>query len=120
MNKEIASTAWAFVKVDQSDKPTHTEVATLAHLWRVQIMTNEALDEGSKEHCSLVALKLHSGLTHQIQVHMMAFGHALVCDQKYEGSSFNAHRLWCLWNFLHEYLVNRAWSFETAGQSKRI
>ena len=48
---------------------------------------------------------------------MMAIGHALVCDQKYEGSSFNAHRLWCLWNFLHEYLVNRAWSFETAGQS---
>merc|ERR1719161_2405576 len=52
--------------VSERGKPAHTEVATLAHLFRVQIRMSKPLEETSKEHCSLVAIQLHTGLTHQI------------------------------------------------------
>ena len=61
------------------------------------------MDEVWSERYSLAALKLHTGLTHQIRVHMLAIGHPLVSDMKYGKSNFEADRLWCPRNFLHEY-----------------
>ena len=51
----------------------------------------------------MVALKLHTGRTHQIRVHMLAIGHPLVCDSKYFKSRFPADCEWCPRNFLHTY-----------------
>merc|ERR1712146_297077 len=52
---------------------------------------------------SLVALKLHTGRTHQIRVHMLSIGHPLVCDTKYAEELFPMDRQWCPRNFLHTY-----------------
>merc|ERR1712025_833069 len=52
---------------------------------------------------SLVALKLHTGRTHQIRVHMLAIGHPLVYDKMYGEDRHRADREWCPRNFLHTY-----------------
>ena len=40
------------------------------------------MNDTTEERYSLVVLKLHTGRTHQIRVHMLAIGHPLVCDVK--------------------------------------
>lgn len=52
------------------------------------------------EHFSLVLLKLETGRTHQIRVHMSYLNHPLVGDEKY-GSSTKEERV-----LLHSYLVD--------------
>merc|ERR1712216_245316 len=89
--------------VSDSGKPAYTEVAAITHLFRTSIGTSEALNKVGKERYSLVVLKLHTGRTHQIRVHMLAIGHPLVCDVTYSQSSFPADRMWCPRNFLHAY-----------------
>merc|ERR1712224_277856 len=59
--------------------------------------------EACKEKYSLVALKLHTGRTHQIRVHMLSIGHPLVSDVKYAKDNFSADCTWCPRNFLHTY-----------------
>merc|ERR1711862_835712 len=61
--------------VAPNGKPSFTEVQTLAHLSKPAM--------GQPERYTLVALKLHTGRTHQIRVHMQSLGHPLVCDTKY-------------------------------------
>merc|ERR1712217_373761 len=70
-------------------------VATLAHLTRPAL--------GQVERYSLVALKLHTGRTHQIRVHMLSIGHPLVTDVKYAESRYADDQAWCPRNFLHTY-----------------
>merc|ERR1712125_38788 len=52
--------------VSELGKPAFTEVATLAHLSRPANSLLEAGREASVGQYSLVALKLHTGRTHQI------------------------------------------------------
>mmetsp|Transcript_10016 Transcript_10016/g.31379 ORF Transcript_10016/g.31379 Transcript_10016/m.31379 type:complete len:613 (-) Transcript_10016:39-1877(-) len=85
--------------VGANGKPSYTEVCTLAHLARPAAASGAASDEPY----SLVVLKLHTGRTHQIRVHMQSIGHPLVCDIKYGEERFAADRLWCPRNFLHTY-----------------
>ena len=61
------------------------------------------MNEATEEWYTLVVLKLHTGRTHQIRVHMLAIGHPLVCDVKYAENCFHADRIWCPRNFLHAY-----------------
>ena len=58
-------------------KPAYTEVATLAHLSCLPRGENEDGIEASFQKYSLVALKLHTGRTHQIRVHMLSISHPL-------------------------------------------
>jgi len=60
------------------------------------------------ERYSLVVVKLHTGRTHQIRVHMQSLGHPLVCDEKYAPDTLEADRAWCPRNFLHTYRVGFA------------
>merc|ERR1719353_1191788 len=78
--------------------PACTEVTTLARLSRMAIGVDACEDR-----FSLVALKLHTGRTHQIRVHMLAIGHPLVCDARYAESCLAVDRTWCPRNFLHTY-----------------
>ena len=80
------------------------------------------MDEVWSERYSLAALKLHTGLTHQIRVHMLAIGHALVSDMKYGKSNFEADRLWCQRNFLHKYHLGfqDAWWGNYPGKEVRL
>ncbi|CAE7266335.1 unnamed protein product [Symbiodinium natans] len=55
------------------------------------------------EQYSLVALKLHTGRTHQIRVHMQSIGHPLITDAKYAEDRLNDDKAWCPRNFLHTY-----------------
>ena len=87
--------------VSDSGKSAYTELATLAHLSRAPDGMSKG--DASEERYSLVALKLHTGRTHQIRVHMLAIGHPLVCDRKYAESRFPADRTWCRRNFLHTF-----------------
>lgn len=61
-------------------------------------------------------LKLHTGRTHQIRVHMLSIGHPLVTvsrptlrfrrpfeDSKYAEERLNEDKMWCPRNFLHTY-----------------
>jgi len=104
--------------VSPSGKPSYTELCTLAHLVRCRRGPHRVGgpggdggegDEESKgeadgeERYSLVALKLHTGRTHQIRVHMLSIGHPLVCDAKYAEDLFGPDRMWCPRNFLHTY-----------------
>merc|ERR1711971_421822 len=68
---------------------------TLSHLTRPAL--------GRPERYSLVALKLHTGCTHQIRVHMQSIGHPLVTDSKYAEDTYGEDHRWCLRNFLHTY-----------------
>ena len=85
--------------VSDCGKPAYTEIATIAYLRRAARGTSTA----GEERYSLVALKLHTGRTHQIRVHMLAIGHPLVCDAKYGTSHFAADCTWCPRNFLHAF-----------------
>jgi len=87
--------------VSDSGKPAYTEVATLAHL--IGSASSESGSEVGEEQYSLVALKLHTGRTHQIRVHMHALGHPLVCDIKYAAEHFPTDCTWSARNFLHSY-----------------
>jgi len=82
--------------VAPNGKPSFTEVYTLSHLER-------AVENGEPEKYSLVVLKLHTGRTHQIRVHMQSIGHPLVCDSKYGQEMYAADQTWCERNFLHTY-----------------
>jgi len=92
--------------ISESGKPSFTELVTIAHLTASNIddtpRTNdtEGVTEGKY---SLVSLKLHTGRTHQIRVHMLSAGHPLVCDIKYAEDKFPRDRAWCPRNFLHTY-----------------
>jgi len=81
--------------VGANGKPSFTEVATLAHLVRPAL--------GQSERYSLVVLKLHTGRTHQIRVHMQSIGHPLVTDKKYGEATHFQDSMWCPRNFLHTY-----------------
>jgi len=83
--------------VGANGKPSFTEVCTLAHLTRPT--------GGSSERYSLVVLKLHTGRTHQIRVHMQSIGHPLVCDPKYAKDKYDEDEQWCPRNFLHTFHV---------------
>ncbi|EEQ99282.1 Ribosomal large subunit pseudouridine synthase D, putative [Perkinsus marinus ATCC 50983] len=81
-------------------KPSLTEAVPVAHY-----------NDGSGEEYSLVLVKLHTGRTHQIRVHMAYIGHPLVCDPKYGNPTdpeaakavCAIDRLWCPRTFLHSY-----------------
>jgi 23S rRNA pseudouridine1911/1915/1917 synthase len=49
------------------------------------------------EHHSLIKLKLHTGRTHQIRVHMAAIGHPIVGDPLYNTNSSYPHMLLHSW-----------------------
>eukprot|EP00747_Dinoflagellata_sp_TGD_P023636 gnl/TRDRNA2_/TRDRNA2_129960_c0_seq2.p1 gnl/TRDRNA2_/TRDRNA2_129960_c0~~gnl/TRDRNA2_/TRDRNA2_129960_c0_seq2.p1 ORF type:complete len:345 (-),score=54.46 gnl/TRDRNA2_/TRDRNA2_129960_c0_seq2:3-1037(-) len=87
--------AWTECAVSEYGQPAYTEVATLAHVFRTT--------EAGPEQYSLVALKIHTGRTHQIWVHMLHIGHPVVCDKLYAKSHFHADEVWCRRNFLHTY-----------------
>eukprot|EP00929_Paragymnodinium_shiwhaense_P013259 TRINITY_DN121120_c0_g1_i1.p1 TRINITY_DN121120_c0_g1~~TRINITY_DN121120_c0_g1_i1.p1 ORF type:complete len:590 (-),score=148.16 TRINITY_DN121120_c0_g1_i1:74-1843(-) len=92
--------------ISDSGKPSFTEVCTLAHLTLPAIEAGTESAEGASlepTKYTLVALKLHTGRTHQIRVHMKSLGHPLVCDVKYGEEQFPADRAWCRRNFLHTY-----------------
>ncbi|CAE7347641.1 Rpusd1 [Symbiodinium pilosum] len=80
--------------VGSNGKPSFTELVTLAHLER---------PGAPEERYSLVALKLHTGRTHQIRVHMQSIGHPLITDAKYAEDRLNDDKQWCPRNFLHTY-----------------
>merc|ERR1712157_214361 len=84
-------------------KPAYTEITTIAYLSGVVRAASDAGSETCEKLYSLVALKLHTGRTHQIRVHMRAIGHALICDEKYSSSNFFFDSKWCSRNFLHTY-----------------
>jgi len=86
--------------VSDSGKPSYTELVTLAHL---KAMPAESDGGETEKRYSLVVLKLHTGRTHQIRVHMKSIGHPLVCDIKYAEELFPSDRMWCPRNFLHTY-----------------
>eukprot|EP00747_Dinoflagellata_sp_TGD_P099861 gnl/TRDRNA2_/TRDRNA2_167871_c8_seq2.p1 gnl/TRDRNA2_/TRDRNA2_167871_c8~~gnl/TRDRNA2_/TRDRNA2_167871_c8_seq2.p1 ORF type:complete len:404 (+),score=44.91 gnl/TRDRNA2_/TRDRNA2_167871_c8_seq2:153-1364(+) len=88
-----------YCTVSDSGRSAYTEVANIAHFSRL----SKADDDSSEKRFSLVVLKLHTGRTHQIRVHMLAMGHPLVCDVKYAETRFAADRTWCPRNFLHTY-----------------
>ncbi|KAF4704519.1 hypothetical protein FOZ63_018872 [Perkinsus olseni] len=81
-------------------KPSLTEAVPVAHYY-----------DGSGVEYSLVLVKLHTGRTHQIRVHMAHIGHPLVCDPKYGNPTdpeaaravCATDRLWCPRTFLHSY-----------------
>lgn len=83
--------------ISPSGKPSFTEIATLAHL----------VDDANEPY-SLVAVKLHTGRTHQIRVHMKHIGHPLVCDPKYGGRFSDADSKWCERHFLHTHRLGFA------------
>ena len=58
--------------VSESGIPAYTEVATLAYFAKAPIGTIKVGGEVGEERYSLVALRLHTGRTHQIRVHMSA------------------------------------------------
>jgi len=87
--------------VGASGKPSYTELITLAHLVRPATGAEDTADEKY----SLVVVKLHTGRTHQIRVHMQSIGHPLVCDEKYADTHLIADRSWCPRNFLHTFLL---------------
>ena len=60
--------------VSDRGKPAYTEIATIAYLRRAATGTSMAGIRAGEEQYSLVALKLHTGITHQIRVHMLAIG----------------------------------------------
>lgn len=92
--------------VHDSGKPSFTELVTLAHLEAAT--AEEDPDDTPPRRYSLVALKLHTGRTHQIRVHMLSLGHPLVCDIKYGEERFQEDRAWCPRNFLHTYRLSFA------------
>merc|ERR1712048_1514102 len=62
-----------------------------------------------KEQYSLVAVKLHTGRTHQIRVHMLSIGHPMVSDLCYAKSRFETiDKFWCPRNFLHAHHITFA------------
>ena len=85
--------------VSVSGKPAYTEVATLAHLFLAASDRNKA----DEVQYSLVALKIHTGRTQQIQVHMQAIGYPLVHDIRHAEDYFLTDCSWCPRNFLHTY-----------------
>jgi len=92
--------------VGASGKPSYTELFTLAHLTRPgEDSSHEETEsqQASDSKYSLVVLKLHTGRTHQIRVHMQSIGHPLVTDAKYADNFYAADRTWCPRNFLHTY-----------------
>ena len=91
------------VAADGSGRPAFTEVATLAHLSRAAAGVEGGRGAGEEERYSLVALKIHTGKTHQIRVHMLSLGHPLVCDWKYAEGRWDADRAWCPRHALHAY-----------------
>lgn len=106
--------------VSEAGKPSYTELYTLAHLIRkpkedLRTIMMQFSEESSnpskeqpvqKERYSLVGVKLHTGRTHQIRVHMHWLGHPPVCDIKYTPKQFPSDRTWCPRNFLHAYRVS--------------
>merc|ERR1712004_424992 len=68
--------------VSDHGKLAHTEVVTVAHLSKAESSRRHG-DKPGSDQSSLVALKLHTGRTHQIRVHMLAIGHPLMCDAVY-------------------------------------
>lgn len=100
--------------VHASGKPSYTELVTLAHL--EQLAVDGDSEAAEPRRYSLVALKLHTGRTHQIRVHMLSLGHPLVCDIKYGEQQFAADRLWCPRNFLHTYRL----SFEDVPEADGV
>eukprot|EP00747_Dinoflagellata_sp_TGD_P220317 gnl/TRDRNA2_/TRDRNA2_92315_c0_seq1.p1 gnl/TRDRNA2_/TRDRNA2_92315_c0~~gnl/TRDRNA2_/TRDRNA2_92315_c0_seq1.p1 ORF type:complete len:362 (+),score=63.06 gnl/TRDRNA2_/TRDRNA2_92315_c0_seq1:132-1217(+) len=100
-------TVSTFCSISDSGKPAYTELATLAHLVRPRSSETgkDGTEDLEEERYSLVVLKLHTGRTHQIRVHMQSLGHALVCDEKYNANSVEADRAWCPRNFLHSYCL---------------
>merc|ERR1712061_596155 len=92
--------------VGANGKPSYSEVFTLAHLTRPE--TTPSADDnqessGENDRYSLVVLKLHTGRTHQIRVHMLSIGHPLVTDVKYAEDRHAKDIAWCPRNFLHTY-----------------
>jgi len=100
--------------VGANGKPSYTEVFTLAHLTGVPAGSESG---APAEKFSLVALKLHTGRTHQIRVHMLSIGHPLVCDVKYAEDRFASDRTWCPRNFLHTYRLSFADIPDGAGEA---
>eukprot|EP00434_Breviolum_minutum_P021653 symbB.v1.2.019111.t1/scaffold1544.1/size112707/2 len=82
-----------FCTVGPNGKPSFTELYTLSHLRHPE----------TQEPYSLVLLKLHTGRTHQIRVHMLSIGHPLVTDSKYAEEHLATDKTWCPRNFLHTY-----------------
>lgn len=96
-------TVSTFCTVGPSGKPSYTELFTLAHLKRTAQSEADGEVAPKVEHYSLVALKLHTGRTHQIRVHMQSIDHPLVTDSKYAEDRVMADKTWCPRNFLHTY-----------------
>ena len=74
------------VAADGSGQPAFTEVATLAHLSRAAAGIEGGSGAGEEERYSLVALKIHTGKTHQIRVHMLSLGHPRLRPEVCRGS----------------------------------
>jgi len=79
-------------EVARDGKPSFTELRRIA-----------LLKDTDGAPYSLCVVKLHTGRTHQIRVHMNHIGHGLVTDNKYGLERFAADQLWCARNFLHTY-----------------
>jgi len=103
-----------YCTISPSGKPARTELITLAHLVKLQsqpetgmessieVAATETLERGAAEqHYSLVAVKLHTGRTHQIRVHMLSIGHPLVSDNKYNREFLSLDSTFCARHFLH-------------------
>jgi len=116
IHKSISQhTTSSHCEISSSGKPSQTELVTLAHLVKVKaeedIKLGSSTDgrqavkeqETQEDRYSLVAVKLHTGRTHQIRVHMLSIGHPLVCDYKYAVDHLPSDQNWCKRNFLHTY-----------------
>ena len=80
------------MKIDPAGKPAKTEYFVVSQ------SLEDALDQ-----YTLYRVKLHTGRTHQIRIHMNAIGHPLVGDQIYGGSYKKSDQELIARQFLHAY-----------------
>lgn len=72
-----------------------------------------------KHLCSLVQVRIHTGRTHQIRVHMSSIGHPVIGDVTYGNPSMNRmfiKKFGLRRQFLHAYLVE----FKTPANDKQV
>ncbi|CAE6969766.1 rluD [Symbiodinium natans] len=79
-------------RVSSAGKPAWTQAEALCLLAR------------GSEPFSLLVVKIRTGRTHQIRVHLQHAGHPSVTDEKYtDPAVFAADATWCPRNFLHRF-----------------
>eukprot|EP00397_Hematodinium_sp_SG-2012_P052360 GEMP01061854.1.p1 GENE.GEMP01061854.1~~GEMP01061854.1.p1 ORF type:complete len:291 (+),score=42.87 GEMP01061854.1:471-1343(+) len=78
-------------EVSEDGRPAHTEVEVLGRF------------ASESNPYSLLKCRIHTGRTHQIRVHLSSRGFPLVSDIKYAAKCYEADKLFCRRNFLHNY-----------------